>query len=180
MSSLNVLPGLFAQMADSPAISINGLINTLVPVVGLVGGCLILWGAYGAVARQVSAETALLRGQPLADDRSAARPPFAYYLALGLEFMIAASAIKTLVTPDLQQVGVLVGMVLSRAVVGLYPRWEKSKWLGLPDDRPKPTANSPMPEVAATVSHATPQLVATADMAGAGIRETVATAERAH
>ena len=42
----------------------------------------------------------------------------------GLEFLIAASAIKTLNDHSLQQVAVLGGMVLCRTMVGLYPRWE--------------------------------------------------------
>jgi uncharacterized membrane protein len=170
MSFLNVSPALFAQIADSPAISISGLINAVVPVVGLVGGCLILWGAYGAIVRQISAESSLLRGQPLADDRTTTRPPFAHYLALGLEFMIAASAIKTLVTPDLQQVGVLVGMVLSRAVVGLYPRWEKSKWMAVADVSPTKEPTAALPDSTASVPFSPPPHA----------MATAAAAERAH
>jgi len=162
MSFLNISLGLFAQIADSPAISISGLINAVVPIVGLVGGCLILWGAYGAIVRQISAESSRLRGQPLADDPNTVRPPFAHYLALGLEFMIAASAIKTLVTPDLQQVGVLVGMVLSRAVVGLYPRWEKSKWIALADDSSKNQPIVALPDATASAPLSPPHAMATA------------------
>ena len=41
--------------------------------------------------------------------------------------MIGASVIKTILSPDLQQVGIVGGMVLIRAMVGLYPRWEKPR-----------------------------------------------------
>ncbi|HEY1602025.1 MAG TPA: DUF1622 domain-containing protein [Pirellulales bacterium] len=128
MHQLTHFGGLFAQALDAQTISTTGLINSLVPLVGLVGVCVMLWGAYGAVVRQIATETSLARGQTPTADAQLARPPFAHYLSLGLEFMIAAAAIKTLVTPDLQQVGVLGGMVISRAVVGLYPRWEKGKF----------------------------------------------------
>ena len=131
MHQLGNFAGLFAQALDSQTISTTGLINSLVPLVGLVGVCIMLWGAYGAVVRQIAAESRSRAARRLRPTRKQPAHPFAHYLSLGLEFMIAAAAIKTLVTPDLQQVGVLGGMVISRAVVGLYPRWEKGKFAGL-------------------------------------------------
>jgi uncharacterized membrane protein len=118
---------LFAQIPEVQAISAAGLINFIVPIVDLVGVCTILWGAYNTVVRQISAETALARGQSPPEIGSAARPAFSHYLSLGLEFMIGASVIKTILAPDLQQVGIVGGMVLIRAMVGLYPRWEKAR-----------------------------------------------------
>jgi uncharacterized membrane protein len=123
----SALNGLLAQISEAQTISTTGLINALVPLVQLVGVCTILWGVYSAVTRQIALETALARGQTPKTDGASLRPPFVYYLSLGLEFMIAASAIKTLVAPDLQQIGVLGGIVLTRALVGLYPRWENAK-----------------------------------------------------
>jgi uncharacterized membrane protein len=118
---------LLAQVPEVQAISAAGLINFIVPIVGLVGVCTILWGAYNTVVRQIAAETALARGQSPPDIGSAVRPAFSHYLSLGLEFMIGASVIKTILSPDLQQVGIVGGMVLIRALVGLYPRWEKPR-----------------------------------------------------
>ena len=50
---------LIAQIPEIQAISAAGLINFIVPIVGLVGVCTILWGAYNTVVRQIAAETAL-------------------------------------------------------------------------------------------------------------------------
>ncbi|HEX4145818.1 MAG TPA: DUF1622 domain-containing protein [Pirellulales bacterium] len=126
-------------------ISVNSLLNAVVPLVSLVGVGAILWGAYSTAVRQVTTEAALARGKPLPE--SAVQPlRFAFYLGLGLEFMIAAAAIKTLITPDLQQVGVLGGMVIIRAMVGLYPRLEKYK---LPAALPAPAPEFASPTAAA-------------------------------
>jgi len=76
---------------------------------------------------QISMETALARGQSPPENRDATRPAFSHYLALGLEFIIGASLIKTVLSPDLQQVGIVGGLVLIRALVGHYPRWEKPR-----------------------------------------------------
>jgi uncharacterized membrane protein len=112
---------LLGQASDAAALSPAGLVNAVVPLVGLIGVGVMLWGAYHALVHQLALESPPLRAQLKADGN---RLPFSHYLALGLEFMIAASAIKTLNDYSLQQVAVLGGMVLCRALVGLYPRWD--------------------------------------------------------
>jgi uncharacterized membrane protein len=136
---------LFAQVAEVQTISAAGLINSIVPIVGLVGVCTILWGAYNTVVRQIAAETALARGQAVPEIAGAARPAFSHYLSLGLEFMIGASVIKTILSPDLQQVGIVGGMVLIRALVGLYPRWEKPRLAGNAQGLSNDVSAAPVP-----------------------------------
>jgi uncharacterized membrane protein len=111
----------WGQVPDASALSPAGLVNAVVPLVGLIGVGVLLWGAYHALLQQLTLESPALRAQTKTDT---IRLPFSHYLALGLEFMIAASAMKTLNDHSLQQVAVLGGMVLSRVLVGLYPRWD--------------------------------------------------------
>jgi uncharacterized membrane protein len=112
---------LLGQAPDATALSPAGLVNAVVPLVGLIGVGVMLWGAYHALLQQLTLESATLRAQMKPD---ANRLPFSHYLALGLEFMVAASAIKTLNDYSLEQVAVLGGLVISRVMVGLYPRWD--------------------------------------------------------
>jgi uncharacterized membrane protein len=98
------------------------LVDGLSLVVGVVGAAVIVWGAYGSAVRLIASETALARGQTPKEDTH--RPPFAVYLLLGLDFLIAANVIKTLVAPDWQHAAILGGIALSRALISLGRKWE--------------------------------------------------------
>ena len=116
---------LLAQVPEVQAISAAGLIGLHCSHRG-ARGCLhhlvalttLLFGRLPR--RQLSARAVNRRRK----SEAPVRPAFSHYLSLGLEFMIGASMIKTILSPDLQQVGIVGGMVLIRAMVGLYPRWE--------------------------------------------------------
>jgi len=120
-SSSVAAPSVWGLVADVSALSPAGLVGAAVPLVSMIGVGVMLWGTYQALLQQLTLESATLRAQTKPDNH---RLPFSHYLALGLEFMIAACAIKTLSDFSLEQVGVLGGMVGSRVLVGLYPRWD--------------------------------------------------------
>jgi uncharacterized membrane protein len=92
--------------------------------VGLVGLAILLWGVARGAVRLVRLE---LRGRPFEDDRSeraALRGLVGYYLLLGLEFLVAADVIETILTPSLERVLILGGVVLIRTIISFSLNWE--------------------------------------------------------
>lgn len=119
----HAFPPLLGQYPHTDAIAspFAGAIDALALIVGAVGLGVMAWGTYGAVLRLIAAEYASARGQKT---DAPARPLFSPYLVLGLEFMIAASAVKTLTGTSWQNVVVLGGLVLARTLLSLSLRWE--------------------------------------------------------
>jgi uncharacterized membrane protein len=108
---------------DLVATPVTGLIDALALILGTAGVGVLLWGAYGALTRLIGAETAQARGQK---PDPAARSQYGPYLIMGMEFMIASSAVKTLATPDWQHIATLGGLVVARTLLSLSGRWESS------------------------------------------------------
>lgn len=134
---LRACAALFAEQTGAVATAnpAYSLLESLSMVVGAAGAGVIVWGAYCSVVRLIAAETALARGQTPRSETSG-RPVFATYVLLGLEFLIAANIIKTLVTPDWQHVAMLAGIVVIRAVISLNLRWEASRAFGAREPAP--------------------------------------------
>ena len=63
------------------------------------------------------AELRAARGADVEDDRKRLRHVLGYYLLLGLEFLIAADIIDTLMKPSVQDLIVLGAIVLIRTVI---------------------------------------------------------------
>lgn len=148
-----------ALFADSPppdvmANTLSGLVDALSLVVGTAGIGVLLCGAYATAVGLIGSQLAAARGPGPKAGQEPTRFLFVPYLLLGLEFIIAAGVIKTLVHPDWQNVTVLGGIVLIRTVAGLSLHWEmtrdpvfRAKQVGA--DRPLPapegTNGRPLP-----------------------------------
>jgi uncharacterized membrane protein len=87
--------------------------------VGCVGAVTILWGVVLSVVRLVGCEVGLLRGRDVGHRRETLRHQLGTYLLLGLEFLIAADVIETVIKPSLTEIGILAGVVLIRTVIGV-------------------------------------------------------------
>ena len=85
--------------------------------VGLLGVAVILFGVAGGLARLVRSELLAARGQEVEVQRRHLRHVLGYYLLLGLEFLIAADIIDTLMKPSVQDLIVLGAIVLIRTVI---------------------------------------------------------------
>jgi len=77
----------------------------------------IVFGVAGGLTRFLRAELLAFRGLEVEADRTRLRHVFGYYLLLGLEFLIAADIIETLMKPTLQDLAVLGSIMLIRAVI---------------------------------------------------------------
>src|SRR5439155_4667840 len=85
--------------------------------IGFLGVLVIVFGVACGLVRFVRAEFAAARGLSVEDDRKRLRHVLGYYLLLGLEFLIAADIIDTLMKPSVQDLIVLGAIVVIRTVI---------------------------------------------------------------
>ncbi len=85
--------------------------------IGVLGVLVIVFGVACGLVRFVHAELRVARGADVEDDRKRLRHVLGYYLLLGLEFLIAADIIDTLMKPSVQDLIVLGAIVLIRTVI---------------------------------------------------------------
>lgn len=85
--------------------------------IGILGVLVIVFGVAGGVVRFLRSEVLSARGTNVEDDRRRLRHVLGYYLLLGLEFLIAADIIDTLMKPSVHDLVVLGAIVLIRTVI---------------------------------------------------------------
>ncbi len=88
--------------------------------IGICGVAIIVWGALLMLVRLLRLELTRIRGLRICREREALRHQFGSYLLLGLEFLIAADIIETVVNPTLEEVALLGGIVLIRTVISYF------------------------------------------------------------
>ena len=108
----------------------------IMEVVSWVISCLavmvLLWGVAVAAVRLVRLEFLRIKGQHMLKQRQLLRQQLGSYILLGLEFLIAADIIHTVIKQDLtlEDVGVLVGIVLIRTAISYFLHKEISDMRG--------------------------------------------------
>jgi uncharacterized membrane protein len=85
--------------------------------VGILGVLVIVFGVAGGLMRFVRSELQAARGMDVEADRRRLRHALGYYLLLGLEFLIAADIIDTLMKPSPQDLLILGAIVVIRTVI---------------------------------------------------------------
>lgn len=85
--------------------------------IGFLGVVVIVFGVANGLWRFARSELRSARGLDVDDDRKRLRHVLGYYLLLGLEFLIAADIIDTLMKPSVQDLIVLGAIVLIRTVI---------------------------------------------------------------
>jgi uncharacterized membrane protein len=85
--------------------------------IGILGVLVIVFGVAGGLVRFLRAEFLFVRGSDVEEDRKRLRHVLGYHLLLGLEFLIAADIIDTLMRPSVQDLIVLGAIVLIRTVI---------------------------------------------------------------
>ena len=85
--------------------------------IGVLGVLVIVFGVLGGLLRFVRAEFRSAQGINVDDARKQLRHLLGYYLLLGLEFLIAADIIDTLMKPSLQDLLVLGAIIVIRTVI---------------------------------------------------------------
>ena len=85
--------------------------------IGALGVLVIVFGVAGGLLRFVRSEFLALWGSDVSRERQQLRHALGYYLLLGLEFLIAADIIETLLQPRVEELTVLGVIVLIRTVI---------------------------------------------------------------
>ena len=85
--------------------------------IGVLGVMVIVLGVAGGLVRFIRSEFLFVRGGNIDDDRKRLRQVLGYYLLLGLEFLIAADIVDTLMKPSVQDLIVLGAIVLIRTII---------------------------------------------------------------
>lgn len=85
--------------------------------IGVLGVLVICFGVASGLARFIRSEIRSARGVNVEEDRKQLRHLLGYYLLLGLEFLIAADIIDTLMKPTPQDLIVLGAIIVIRTVI---------------------------------------------------------------
>jgi len=85
--------------------------------IGMLGVLVIVFGVASGLLRFLRSEFLAVRGANVDGDRKHLRHLLGYYLLLGLEFLIAADIIDTLMKPSVQDLIVLGAIVLIRTII---------------------------------------------------------------
>lgn len=85
--------------------------------IGVLGVLVICFGVASGLARFLCSELRAIRGANVDADRRHLRHLLGYYLLLGLEFLIAADIIDTLMKPTPQDLLVLGAIIVIRTVI---------------------------------------------------------------
>lgn len=89
-------------------------------VIGLLGMAIIIWGAAIAFVKLLILEYSKFKGENICKKREYLRHHFGSYIVLGLEFLIAADIIHTMIRPTLQQLAILGSIVAIRTVISFF------------------------------------------------------------
>lgn len=105
-------------------------------VVGILGVTVIVWGVAVATAMTIRVEIRALGRKPTTRDKILLRQQLGSSLLLGLEFLIAADVIRTVIQPSLEEVAVLGGIVAIRTVISYFLHREMAEdWGALSQER---------------------------------------------
>ena len=85
--------------------------------IGVLGVLVIVFGVLCGLVRFVRSEIAAARGLSVDEERKQLRHVLGYYLLLGLEFLIAADIIDTLMKPSTTDLLILGAIVAIRTVI---------------------------------------------------------------
>jgi len=88
--------------------------------IGVVGIFIVLWGVIVGLVEFIRAQLAHIGRQKKSLPLEKIRIDLGRYLLLGLEFLIAADIIRTIVKPSLEEVAVLVAIVAIRTVISYF------------------------------------------------------------
>ena len=89
--------------------------------IGIIALLIIIWGVVRGIIEVIRAELSGRREKEQEFVRlGRARYHIGYHLLLGLEFLIAADIVRTIVSPTLEELGILGAIVVIRIVIGYF------------------------------------------------------------
>jgi len=103
------------------------IINAVSLGIGSFGVIVIIWGSLITAIDLTSVELKRFSGNSSFAKRALIRHHLGFYLLMGLEFMIGADIVRTLIRPSLQELAVLGSMVAIRTVISFFLNKEMAK-----------------------------------------------------
>ncbi len=88
--------------------------------IGAIGVVVITWGVILVTFRLLRAELGRLKGRRICKEREVLRHQLGSYLLLGLEYLIAADVIATIIHPTIKEIAVLASIVVIRTIISYF------------------------------------------------------------
>ncbi len=88
--------------------------------IGVIGAAIIVWGVTLTFIRLIILEFKRFRHKTILREREILRHKLGSYLLLGLEFLISADIIATIVDPSLDGIAILASIVAIRTVISYF------------------------------------------------------------
>jgi uncharacterized membrane protein len=88
--------------------------------IGVIGVAVIVWGSLVSLVELCRVELKRLSGTVSCQNRNFVRQHYGFYLLMGLEYMIGADIVRTLVRPTLQELAILGSLVAIRTVTSFF------------------------------------------------------------
>jgi uncharacterized membrane protein len=96
------------------------ILNIISKVIGGLGAAIIVWGVILTTFRLIFLEFKRFRHKTILREREMLRHKLGSYLLLGLEFLISADIIATIVDPTLNGIAILASIVAIRTVISYF------------------------------------------------------------
>lgn len=96
------------------------ILNAISLAIGIVGIGIIVWGALLALVEFFRLEYKRLKGAHTFKKTEILRYHFGTYILLGLEFLVAADIIHTIIKPDFEGLIVLGAIVVIRTIISYF------------------------------------------------------------
>ena len=100
------------------------VLHTVSLLVGLAASAVLVYGMLRELVVFVGTEFKSFRGEDVASARRELRHSLGYYLLLGLQFLIAADIIETMIEPSLEELAILGGIIVIRTAISFSLTWE--------------------------------------------------------
>ena len=115
---------MLSALDDSPRL-LETMLSISALLVGVIAAAILMLGVLRGVFVFLRGEIGSRDGRNALLDE--VRGGMGRYLLLGLELLVAADVLDTILTPSLDHVAVLAGVVLIRTVIGFSLNWELSR-----------------------------------------------------
>lgn len=88
--------------------------------IGIIALLIIIWGVIKGLVELVRAEISRIKEDERFLSLGKARYDVGFHLLLGLEFLIAADIVRTILKPTLEELAILGAIVVIRIVIGYF------------------------------------------------------------
>jgi len=95
-------------------------LDIIVIVIAVMGIAVIVWGAVVTFFRMLVVEYVAIAHRERCKGRESLRVQFGCRILLGLEFLIAADIIRTVMEPTLTEIAILASIVAIRTIISFF------------------------------------------------------------